>query len=440
MKKVSLFWFRRDLRLEDNAALYHALKSDFPVVPVFIFDSEILNKLKFKQDQRLQFIHDNIAKIKETLNTKKSDIEVINSNVLNAFETLIEKYDIQCVYSNEDYEPYARTRDSKIRDLFDSRDIGFKQYKDQCIFHKDEIVKKDGLPYTVYTPYKRKWREAIGKDTFEAYGSQKLLKNLFNFKTEKLISLQEMGFETVKVQNKVKSIKKSTIEQYDKVRDIPSVDGTTLLGLHLRFGTVSVRKCATVGHELNETWLDELIWREFFMQILYHFPHVTKGPFKEKYNALKWKNDKKEFKKWCDGNTGYPIVDAGIRQLNQTGFMHNRVRMMVGSFLVKHLLIDWKWGEKYFAERLLDFELSANNGNWQWVAGTGCDSAPYFRIFNPYLQQKRFDPDFKYIKKWIPEYGTDKYPQEMIEHKFAYKRALAFYKEALNQNKTFLNE
>jgi deoxyribodipyrimidine photo-lyase len=247
-----------------------------------------------------------------------------------------------------------------------------------------------------------------------------------------LIPLEEMGFNEVEVQNKVKTIKKSIIEFYHENRDIPSVSGTTSLGLHLRFGVVSVRKCATAGMDLNETWLDQLIWREFFMQILFHFPKVLDGPFKEKYNALKWKNNKKDFDKWCKGETGYPIVDAGMRQLNQTGFMHNRVRMAVGSFLVKHLLIDWRWGEKYFAERLLDFELSANNGNWQWVAGTGCDSAPYFRIFNPYLQQKRFDPDFKYIRKWIPEYGTNEYPPEMIEHRFAYQRALAFYKEALS--------
>jgi deoxyribodipyrimidine photo-lyase len=432
MKEVSIFWFRRDLRLEDNAALYHALRSDYPVVPIFIFDKVILNKLKNKKDQRLQFIHDNLSDIKSQFLDKESDLLTFYGTPQEAWKELKDQFDIKAVYSNEDYEPYAIKRDRDISSFLAESKIDFFQYKDQCIFHKNDILKKDGKPYTVYTPYKRKWREALKKDTFEPFGSKKFLKNLAKLKASKIISLEDMGFQKVEVQNKVKTIKKPIIVKYHEQRDIPSVEGTSLLGLHLRFGTVSVRKCANVGFSLNETWLDELIWREFFMQILYHFPKVTSGPFKEKYNALKWKNDKIEFKKWCKGETGYPIVDAGMRQLNETGFMHNRVRMAVGSFLVKHLLIDWQWGEKYFADRLLDFELSANNGNWQWVAGTGCDSAPYFRIFNPYLQQKRFDPDFKYIKKWIPEYGTDKYPSEMIEHKFAYQRALAFYKEALS--------
>jgi deoxyribodipyrimidine photo-lyase len=433
MNKVSIFWFRRDLRLEDNAGLYHALKSGFPVIPIFIFDKNILKKLTNKSDQRLQFIHDSLKSLKEQLNTKGSDLLTFYDSPKNAWRQLTELYDIQGVYTNEDYEPYAIKRDKEISTFLGKQSIDILRYKDQCIFHKDDILKKDGKPYTVFTPYKRKWREALEKNTFEEYGSKKLLKNFAKLSKVPMISIEELGFNEIEVQNKVKTIKRSIIEKYHENRDIPSVNGTSLLGLHLRFGTVSVRKCANVGFSINDTWLDELIWREFFMQILYHFPKVISGPFKEKYNALKWKNDKKEFEKWCKGETGYPIVDAGMRQLNETGFMHNRVRMAVGSFLVKHLLIDWKWGEKYFADRLLDFELSANNGNWQWVAGTGCDSAPYFRIFNPYLQQKRFDPDFKYIKRWIPEYGTDKYPSEMVEHKFAYQRALSFYKEALSQ-------
>jgi deoxyribodipyrimidine photo-lyase len=432
MSKVNIFWFRRDLRLEDNAGLYQALMSGNKVLPVFIFDKDILDKLEDKEDARLQFVHDSLKDMNEELTKNKFGIEFYYSTPEQAWTEILKKYDVDQVFTNEDYEPYAVNRDEKVKALLNKKGIEFNTYKDQVIFHKNDVLKKDGKPYTVFTPYKNKWLSQFEIGACEAFGSKKLLKNLLELKSPKIPSLKSMGFLKTEVKNKTKTIKKSIVEEYDKNRDFPAVEGTTHLGMHLRFGTVSVRKCIQVGDALNDVWLSELIWREFFMQILFHFPHVVDAPFKEKYSKLDWKNDKKEFNKWCEGKTGYPIVDAGMRELNETGFMHNRVRMMAGSFLVKHLLIDWRWGERYFAQKLLDYELSANNGNWQWVAGTGCDSAPYFRIFNPYTQQKKFDPEFKYIKKWIPEYGTDDYVKEMVDHKSSYHRALAFYKEGLS--------
>ncbi len=432
MGKINIFWFRRDLRLDDNAGFYHALKGKNKVLPVFIFDKEILEKLEDKEDARLQFIHDNLSDMNEELAKNGGGISFYYSSPLEAWKKIIEDYDIDEVFTNEDYEPYAIKRDEKISKLLEKNQIKFHSFKDQVIFHKDDVLKNDGKPYTVFTPFKNKWLSQFDISLCEAFGSKKLLKNIFQQKKTNIPTLKSMGFEKAQVHNKVSSIKKPIVENYDKNRDFPAIVGTTHLGLHLRFGVVSVRKCVKVGHALNQVWLSELVWREFFMQILYHFPHVVDAPFKEKYSSLKWKNDKKEFQKWCDGRTGYPIVDAGMRELNETGFMHNRVRMMAGSFLVKHLLIDWRWGERYFAKKLLDFELSANNGNWQWVAGTGCDAAPYFRIFNPYTQQKKFDPQFEYIKKWVPEYGSDDYPKEMVDHRESYHRALAFYKEGLN--------
>ena len=436
MTKKTFFWFRRDLRLKDNVGLLHALKSEFPVIPVFFFDPHILGKLKDKKDKRVTFLHDTLLNIKEELNEKGSDLLVIYDKPENGWKKLIESYDIDTVFANEDYEPYALKRDERIAALLKKSSIELSLHKDQCIFAKNDILKADGTPYTVYTPYKRRWYENLKEDSLNPVATTRYHKNFAqvpkHIKKSKMITMKEMGFERADMPELPFSIKSDLVRHYEQRRDIPALDATSRLGIHLRFGTVSVRKCASVGRELSQTWLDELIWREFFMQILFHFPHVVDAPFKSKYEKIPWINDKNQFKVWCEGKTGYPFVDAGMRELNETGFMHNRVRMIVASFLVKHLLIDWRWGEKYFAEKLLDFELSANNGNWQWAAGTGCDAAPYFRIFNPMTQIKKFDKDYEYIQKWVPEYGTPAYPHPMVEHKMAYARAKETYKRGLD--------
>lgn len=429
---INLFWFRRDLRLDDNKGLFEALSSSNPVLPIFIFDTNILDKLDDKEDKRVAFIHETLTQMKSDLNDLGSDLQLFYGDPLEIWKEILEKFDFDKVFYNEDYEPYARERDEKVQELLVSEGKLFLPYKDQCIFAKDEVVKKDGLPYTVYTPYKNKWLETLEPKDIGSLNTKKLFKNFFKTSRSQTVALARMGFKEAESSFFQRTIKKKIIDDYDKTRDIPSLVGTSRLGLHLRFGTVSIRKCVQIGRELNQTWLEELIWRDFFAQILYHFPKNEKKCFKEKYENIPWKNDKSEFKKWCEGSTGYPIVDAGMRELNETGFMHNRVRMITGSFLVKHLLIDWRWGERYFAEKLLDYDHASNNGNWQWVAGTGCDASPYFRIFNPETQMKKFDKDLKYVKEWVPEYETDDYVEPMVEHKFAYNRALGTYKKAIN--------
>lgn len=433
MSKINIFWFRRDLRLEDNIGLYHCSESELPFLPVFIFDPVILKKLPEKNDARVQYIHTALSSIKEKLQENGSDLRVYFDTPKQAFEKILEEFDVEAVYTNEDYEPYATKRDKQIQSLLKKNNIEFHKFKDQCIFAKEDILKKDGRPYTVYTPFKNSWYAKLEPKHLMSVSNKAGLKKLLKTEPKPMLDLADLGFNQTEVSNKIKTIRKKIINSYKETRDIPSLAATSMLGLHLRFGTVSVRKCAQVGYHAEEkTWLSELIWREFFMQILYHFPHVIDEPFKAKYEGIKWLNSKKDFKKWCEGKTGYPLVDAGMRELNTTGHMHNRVRMVTASFLVKHLLIDWRWGEKYFAGKLLDYDLSANNGNWQWVAGTGCDAAPYFRIFNPETQQKKFDPDYEYIKKWVPEYGTDSYPERMVDHKMAYNRALLTYKLGIN--------
>ncbi|EQC51241.1 deoxyribodipyrimidine photo-lyase [Bacteriovorax sp. DB6_IX] len=429
-EKLNIFWFRRDLRLEDNHGLLHALKADEKTIPIFIFDSNILDKIEDKSDKRVSFIYDNLSKLHEQLQELGSSLLVKYGKPVDIWKELIQDFDISCVYTNKDYEPYALERDRKIEQLLHKNQIEFRPYLDQCIFDVHDILKNDGKPYTVYTPYKRKWLERLGPKNLLSYNNKKFFSGFYQHKLN-ILKLEDIGFSYSNHGLKRK-IPLKIIENYDQTRDYPYINGTSLLGAHLRFGTVSIRKCAQVAYNKNETWLSELIWREFFMQILYHFPHVQTQPFKEKYSKIKWKNNKKDFEKWKNGQTGFPLVDAGMRELNQTGHMHNRVRMLVASFLVKDLLIDWRWGEKYFASKLLDFDLSANNGNWQWAAGTGCDAAPYFRIFSPSNQIKKFDPDYKYIKKWVPEYGSEDYPEEMIDHNMAYHRAIKTYKEALS--------
>jgi deoxyribodipyrimidine photo-lyase len=435
MKQISIFWFRRDLRLEDNAGLYYALKNGMPVLPIFIFDKTILDKLEDKRDRRVEFIHDAILNLSEQLKELGSSIKVFYSTPEKVFKELQKEYDIKAVYTNHDYEPYADERDGAVKDFLLKHKIEFKTYKDQCIFEKDEVTKDDGKPYTVFTPYSRKWKLRLTDFHVKPYPNKKYFKHFTQTKTFEIPTLKAMGFEKTDLETPSKTISKSIVTNYKEQRDFPAIKGTSKLSVHLRFGTVSIRALAKQALLLNETWLNELIWRDFYMMILYHFPHAAKNSFKPQYDRIEWRNNESEFKAWCEGKTGFPIVDAGMRELNATGFMHNRVRMIVASFLVKDLLIDWRWGEAYFAQKLLDFDLSANNGGWQWAAGSGCDAAPYFRVFNPVEQTKKFDPKYEYIKKWVPEFNTSQYPKPIVDHASARLRVLAVYKEALSENK-----
>ena len=431
MDKISIFWFRRDLRLKDNHGLYQALESGKKVLPIFIFDEDILDLLENKSDKRVDFIVQGLQTLNSFLKSKNKGIKIFKGKPLEIYKKLTENYEIEAVYCNEDYEPYAIKRDQEIADFLASKNINFHQFKDQVIFHKDEIVKADKKPYTVYTPYSKLWLNEFQKVDLQGFPSEKKLDNLLDIPFEEL-KIEDIGFQKTNLAFEIPEADLHIIKTYEETRNFPAVKGTTQLGVHLRFGTISVRKLAKIAKENNLTFLKELIWREFFMQILYHFPKVVNHSFKSKYDAIPWENNPEFLEKWKAGKTGFPIVDAGMRELNATGFMHNRVRMITASFLIKHLLTDWRIGEAYFAEKLMDYDLSANNGNWQWCASSGCDAAPYFRIFNPDEQQKKFDPDFKYIKKWIPEFGTKYYPKPIVEHKKAREKVLKVYKEALD--------
>ncbi len=431
MPKLNVFWFRRDLRLEDNAGLYHALKSGLPVLPVFIFDRNILDELE-PDDARVTFIHRALADLNTSLNKHKASLYFLYDTPEKAWETLLDAFDIGGVYTNHDYEPYARMRDERIGILLASKNIPLHTFKDQVIFEKDEIVKDDGKPYTVFTPYSRKWHNML-KPAFHlkpyptlAY-AERLLPGDYP-----LPSLNSIGFTESNLEFPDKEFE-SILPGYSRTRDLPAIHGTSKISVHLRFGTISIRQVVAVAyHEQAHTWLNELIWRDFYQMILWHFPETADHAFKPAYDRIRWRNNEDEFKAWCEGKTGYPIVDAGMRQLNATGWMHNRVRMIVASFLCKHLLIDWRWGEAYFAKKLIDYEQASNVGGWQWAAGSGNDAAPYFRVFNPELQQKKFDPDLKYVRQWVPEFDDPfQYPQPVIEHKKARERALNVYKNAL---------
>jgi deoxyribodipyrimidine photo-lyase len=430
---VNIFWFRRDLRLDDNVGFYNALKSEHPVLPIFIFDEEILKKLP-KDDARLTFIYETLQKMRTKLEDKNtSSIAMFHGEPATIYKNLLAKYNIDTVFTNRDYEPYAKDRDDKIQQLLNDNNIKFKTFKDQVIFEQNEVTKKDGLPYVVYTPYMKVWKEQFKTHTLDFYYTSSFLKNLIQDKELPNLTLSDIGFTKSNQKIKKHIVTPALIQNYEDTRNFPAQDSTSKLGPHLRFGTVSIRKMIEKAiTEKNEIFWQELIWREFFMQILWHFPHTSKNSFKAKYDRIDWRNNEAEFLKWCNGQTGYPLVDAGMRQLNETGFMHNRIRMLVGSFLCKHLLIDWRWGEAYFAEKLHDYEMASNIGNWQWVAGSGVDAAPYFRIFNPTTQIKKFDNDLAYIKKWVPDFQEFTYPKEMVDHKEARKRCLATYKEALN--------
>jgi deoxyribodipyrimidine photo-lyase len=428
---VSIFWFRRDLRLEDNAGLFHAVNSPWPVLPIFIFDTQILQELEDKNDRRVEFIHEALKKMQAALTVTGSSLDVRHGEPLAVFTQLSEEYDVKAVYTNNDYEPYAIVRDNMIKTFLKKKGVDFHSYKDQVIFEKNEVVKDDGKPYTVFTPYSKKWKAAITNDSYKPYSTEAQFEHFLKQPAKHFPELSELGFERTGAVFPDETWQKETILKYKEQRDIPSIRGTSRLSVHLRFGTISIRELAGKAGGLNETFLNELIWREFYQMILWHFPQVIHRSFKPAYDEIKWRNNEAEFQAWCEGRTGYPIVDAGMRELNETGFMHNRVRMIVASFLTKHLLIDWRWGEAYFAKKLLDYDLSANNGGWQWAAGSGCDAAPYFRVFNPYLQTLKFDPELNYIKRWVPEWQELTYPRPIIEHDVARKRCLETYASAL---------
>lgn len=438
--EVSVFWFRRDLRLTDNVGLYHALNSGVPVLPVFIFDKNILDKLTNPQDARVGFIYKTLVSISAALQIEGSDIDIRYGDPFDVWRSILKDYNVKAVYANHDYEPYAISRDEAVKNLLQAEGVTFHTYKDHVIFEKDEVVKDDGKPYTVFTPYKKKWMEKlastgeqlIASAYLRAYDSEKFVSQFVRISP--LVtkpSLQAMGFSDSEIPIPSNSVSQALIRTYDQTRDYPALNGTSKLGIHFRFGTISIREKTKKALALNTTFLNELIWRDFYAMILYHFPHVEKGAFRPEYERIVWRNNEAEFKRWCAGKTGYAIVDAGMRELSQTGYMHNRVRMITASFLTKHLLIDWRWGEAWFAEKLLDFDLASNNGGWQWAAGCGTDAAPYFRIFSPDAQTEKFDKQHAYIKKWVPEYGTAHYVKPIVDHKFARQRCLETYKQAL---------
>ena len=427
-----IFWFRRDLRLDDNHALFKALKSGYDVLPIFIFDSNITNKLN-QNDHRLNYINNVLDGLNKRLSENKKKIYIYKGNPIEIISKLIIKLKIKEIYLNKDYEPYAIDRDDKIEKLCVANNVSYNSFKDHVIFEEDQIVKNDGTPYVVYTPYSRKWIEKFQSNQLDSYPSELNLGGFVD--SDKIREVNYlMDFEKNIISPKTYNLNKDLIDKYEETRNFPALDSTSRIGVNLRFGTVSTRKIVKTSSERsNNTFLKELIWREFFIQILWHFPHTTEKSFKDKYERIEWRNDMDDFKLWCDGKTGYPIVDAGMNQLNKTGFMHNRLRMVVGSFLCKHLLIDWRLGEKYFADKLFDYEQASNVGNWQWVAGCGVDAAPYFRIFNPEEQQKKFDKELQFIKKWIPNYDKDNYINKIVDHKFARERCLNTYKKALNK-------
>ncbi len=445
MRPIAIFWHRRDLRLHDNAGLYHALKGDLPVLPLFIFDGKILNDLADKKDARVEFIHQHITQLHSQLEALGSTIRVEHGSPAEVWKRLLDELPVGAVYTNHDYEPYALQRDEEVRRLLAERQIPLHTYKDHVIFERQEVVKDDGLPYTVFTPYSRKWRAALLSRTgqpgdagasfyLKSYPNEQYFHRFASLPPAPLPSLESLGFERAGLPFPSAEVARSIIRNYDKTRDIPGIAGTSRLGVHFRFGTISIREKARHALSLNDTYLNELIWRDFYAMILSNFPHVADRAFRPEYEHIEWRQDKNGLQRWRDGLTGYPLVDAGMRELAVTGYMHNRVRMVTASFLTKHLLIDWRLGEAWFAQKLLDFDLASNSGGWQWAAGCGTDAAPYFRVFNPTAQQEKFDPDLVYIRRWIPEYGTSRYPQPIVEHKMARERCLEVYKAGLGKS------
>ncbi len=434
----AIFWFRRDLRLEDNAGLYHALKSGKQVTPIFIFDTQILDKLDDKRDARVSFLHSTIKELKGQLTAMGSDLKVYYGDPLAIWKTIVREESVSSIYLNRDYEPYAKNRDAQVKALTSANNVSFHTAKDHVIFESHEVLKADGKPYTVFTPYKRRWLEHLKSlsihDSYflKSYPSEQYFSGFAKLPLSDMPSLESMGFGQSEIKVPPKQVPAKLIRAYADNRNFPAIEGTSRLGIHFRFGTLSIREKARNASQLSDTYLSELIWRDFYSQILDHFPHVTEGAFKPKYDNIEWRYDAEEFEMWCTGNTGYPIVDAGMRELNTTGHMHNRVRMITSSFLTKHLLMNWQLGEAYFASKLLDFDLASNNGGWQWASGSGTDAAPYFRIFNPHTQLDKFDKERSYVKKFVKEFGTDAYPTFMVDHKIARERCLETYKRGLN--------
>ncbi len=430
--KINIFWFRRDLRLHDNHGLYRALNEGLSVVPIFIFDRNILNDLP-TDDARVTFIHTELSVLNNELLKCDSKLNTYYDTPEQVFTRLLKEYNVESIFCNHDYEPYAISRDTKIKHIANEKGAKFNSYKDHVIFEKDEILSNSNTPYTVFTPYKKKWLSRFTEEGIVQYNSIELMDKMIKCIPSDIISLSSMGFSKSNINFPSRSVLQKTIKNYTETRNFPAIaNGTSRLGVHFRFGTISIREKVLKAKTLNDTYLSELIWRDFYSQILYHFPHVVNNAFRAKYDKIEWRNDEKEFEQWCKGQTGYPLVDAGMRELNKTGHMHNRVRMLTASFLTKHLLIDWRKGEAYFASRLLDYDLASNNGGWQWASGSGTDAAPYFRIFNPSSQLTKFDKELKYVKKWVPEYGTDQYPEPIVDHKFARQRCLDTYKKALS--------
>lgn len=431
--ELVIFWFRRDLRINDNHGLSKALKSGARVFPVFIFDVNILSQLEDKKDRRVNFIYQAVRNLDRELKERGGQLHVLYGDPTGVFPDLISRYRVKHVYCNHDYEPYAITRDESVKKILGENGIGFSSYKDQVIFEKREIAKDDGSPYSIFTPYSRKWKSLLREESYRSFNSTPPTGQLMIEEHLNIPSLESLGFQSSNEIYPIPSIDDDLIKVYKEKRDFPGEQGTSRLGVHLRFGTLSIRELVAQAVNTSETFLNELIWREFYQMILWNYPRVQRGlSFKPAYDNIEWRNNEEEFDRWCSGMTGYPIVDAGMRELNATGYMHNRVRMITASFLSKHLLVDWHWGEAYFASKLLDYELASNNGGWQWAAGTGSDAAPYFRVFNPSLQAKKFDPEEKYIRFWVPEMGTSAYPSPIVDHAFAVKRCLEIYRRALN--------
>lgn len=430
MKKISLCWFRRDLRIEDQTGLFYSLQQEEHLLPLFIFDRHILDALEDKADARVTFIYQQIANLKAFFEKQGSSMLVKYGHPETIFQELLAEFDLQTVYTNRDYEPYAQSRDAQVEALLGKKNIPFLTFKDQVIFEPGEILNGSGEFYKVFTPFSRNWLEKFRQTRVQPLPEANW-KNLHHCSPLTYLSLSDMGFEASSLEIPSTQVEDAILKEYEAQRNFPAVRGTSRLGIHLRFGTLSIRSLALKAASLNATYLNELIWREFYAMILGNAPQVVDRAFKPQYDRIPWRNNEEDFQAWCEGRTGYPIVDAGMRELNNTGFMHNRVRMIVASFLTKHLLIDWRWGEAYFAKKLLDFELASNNGGWQWAAGTGTDAQPYFRVFNPDSQTEKFDKELRYIKKWVPELGTSSYPQPIVEHKFARNRAIETYKKAL---------
>ena len=434
MSSISICWLRRDLRLHDNAALYHALRSGQPVLPLFIFDREILDRLEDRYDRRVEFIYHHILRLQEELTAMGSSMLVRYGTPIEVFNELLGEYEVSDVFTNRDYEAYAHDRDTAISGQLREHGISFQTFKDQVIFETDEVMSGGGTPYTVFTPYSRRWKQTLTDFQLKSYPTEKYFANFHKTAPLPIPTLEEMNFQSTESVFPASNVSENLLRGYAERRNFPAVEGSSRQSVHLRFGTISVRDLSRQARAQNETFLNELIWRDFYFQILHHFPRVGRGrAFRPEYERINWRNNEEEFRAWCEGRTGYPIVDAGMRQMNETGWMHNRVRMIAASFMIKHLLIDWRWGEAYFAKKLIDYDLAANNGGWQWAAGSGCDAAPYFRVFNPTLQTQKFDPNLDYVKRWVPDLASLDYPRPIVPHEFARERALKVYKETLQK-------